>query len=207
CWVGLGRLGEAAGLADEAQRLAEIVGEPWSLADAALGMGVFRLRQGEPEEAVRILELGVRNCRRFNIDVWMPPLTSALGYALALTGRLSEAIELLDAAIGQATATGHRFYHTLAELWIAEALHLDWRSGEATRRMTSALHLAERYGERGNEAYALRLIGEASASEGAVEEAEPRLREAIALAATQGMRPLEARCRVSLAEAVARSGR
>jgi len=207
CLVELGQFGEAAALADEAQRLAEAVGEPWSLADAALGMGVFRLRQGEPEEAARILERGVENCRRFNIDVWMPPLTSALGYALALTGRLPEAIELLDAAIGQATATGHRFYHTLAELWIAEALHLNGRSVEASGRMTAALHLAERYGERGNKAYALRLMGETSASDGAVEEAELHLRAAIALAAAQGMRPLEARCGVSLADALARSGK
>jgi tetratricopeptide (TPR) repeat protein len=170
-------------------------------------MGVFRLRQGEPEEAARILERGVENCRRFNIDVWMPPLMSALGYALALTGRLSAAIELLDAAIGQATATGHRFYHTLAELWIAEALHLDGRSAEAFARTTAALHLAERYGEMGNRAYALRLMGETRASDGAVEEAELHFRDAIALAVAQGMRPLEARCRVSLADALARSGK
>jgi tetratricopeptide (TPR) repeat protein len=206
CLVELGQFGEAAALADEALRLAEDVGEPWSLADAALGLGVFRLRQGEAEEAVRVLERGAENCRRFNIDVWMPPLTSALGYALALTGRVSEALDLLGAAIGQATATGHRFYHTLAELWIAEALYLDGRSIEATSRTAAALQLAERYGEMGNKAYALRLMGEASASGGGVEEAERHLREAIALAVAHGMRPLEARCRLSLAGVVARSG-
>jgi tetratricopeptide (TPR) repeat protein len=138
--------------------------------------------------------------------VWLPPLMAALGYACALSGRTSEGVTLLTNAIEQMTATGHRFYRTLAELWIAEALLLDGRTIGAMSRASAALDLAERYGEKGNKAYALRLLGEFAMGTGASEEAASHLRAARALASAGGSRPLEAQCQLSLAQLLAQLG-
>jgi tetratricopeptide (TPR) repeat protein len=210
CLVELGDFGEAAELADEELRLAEVLGEPWSLADASLGLGIYRLRRSEPAEAARVLERGIDLCHRYGIAVWLPPLLSSLGHARALTGRTGEAVTLLETALERAGETGLRFYRTLAEIWLAEALALDGRPAEAERRATAALELAVRYGEAGNQAYVLRVLGEVrarDASGGAdLAEAGTRLRQALALATARGMRPLAGRCQLDLARVLARTG-
>ena len=63
--------------------------------------------------------------------MWLSPLQSSLGYARALTGRAREGVALLEAALERTSATGLRFYRTLAEIWLAEALLLDGRATEA----------------------------------------------------------------------------
>jgi class 3 adenylate cyclase/tetratricopeptide (TPR) repeat protein len=205
--VELGEFAEAAELAHEAMRIAEAIGEPWSLADACLGLGVFRLRRGEAAEAVHVLERGVTTCRRYDIVVWLAPLTSSLGYARALSGRATEAVVLLRDAIEQADAAGLRFYRTLAELWLAEALWLDGRLVEATRHASAALAQAKRYGEAGNEAYSRRLLGELHGLGPTPIDAVAELRQALALATARSMRPLAAHCQVSLAATLGRLDR
>ena len=210
CLVELGQFGEAAERADEALRLAEALGEPWSLADAALGLGVYGLRRSDPAEAARALERGIEICERYGITVWLSPLQSSLGYARALTGRAREGVTLLEAALERTSATGLRFYRTLAEIWLAEALLLDGRATEAAGPATAAVELSVRYREAGNEAYGLRVLGELGAQGGpggsTLPEAAAHLRQALALATARGMRPLAAQCRLGLARILARTG-
>jgi tetratricopeptide (TPR) repeat protein len=205
--VELGEFVEAAGLAHEALRIAETSGEPWSLADACLGLGMFRLRRGEASEAAHILERGIETCRRYDIVVWLAPLMASLGYAWALTGRAAEAVTMLRDANEHALATGLRFYRTLAELWLAEALRLEGLFDEATAHAASALAQAQRYGEAGNEAYARRLLGDLYALTPTATNAVEEFRQALALAMSRNMRPLAARCQVSLASTLGRLSR
>jgi tetratricopeptide (TPR) repeat protein len=209
--VELGEFAEAAGLAHEAVRIAETSGEPWSLADACLGLGMFRLRRGEASEAAHILERGIETCRRYDIVVWLAPLMASLGYAWARTGRAAEAVIMLRDANEHAVATGLRFYRTLAELWLAEALRLEGQFDDATAHAGSALAQAQCYGEAGNEAYARRLLGDLYAPGYAAgptaADAVDELRQALALAMSRHMRPLAAQCEVSLALALGRLNR
>jgi len=205
--VELGEFVEAAGLAHEAVRIAETSGEPWSLADACLGLGTFRLRRGEAVEAAHILERGIETCRRYDIVVWLAPLMASLGYAWARSGRAAEAVIMLRDANEHAAATGLRFYRTLAELWFAEALRLEGQLEDATAHASSALAQAQCYGEVGNEAYARRLLGDLYAAGPTAADAVDELRQALALAMSRNMRPLAARCQVSLAVTLGRLNR
>jgi class 3 adenylate cyclase/tetratricopeptide (TPR) repeat protein len=202
CLAELGEFSRATPLAEEAVRTAEHVGEPWSLVDAYLGLGVLRLRQGEVDAARAVLENGVEICRRFSIKVWFPPLTSSLGHVYALGGKIPEAIALLRGAIEQATATQLRFYHSLSVIWLGEAYLLWGLTKEAADATRLALELCERYGEAGNRAYTLRLMARVAAAAPAADlaAAEAAFQRAATLAAELAMRPLVAQCRLDLGE-------
>lgn len=210
CLIELGQFDEAAKCADEALRIAEALGEPWSRSDASLGLGVYHLRRSEPAAAARVLERGTDICQRYGIAVWLSPLQSSLGYAWALTGRTHEGVALIEGALERASFTGLRFYHTLAEIWLAEALLLEGRPAEAASRATAALELAVRYREAGNQAYALRLLAQLAAlgePDGSMHpQAVARLRLALTLATERGMRPLAAHCQLDLARILAKTG-
>ena len=210
CLIELGHFNEAKQYADEALRLAEILGEPWSLSDASLGLGMYRLRRGEPATAARALERGTDICQRYGIAVWLTPLRASLGYSWALTGRAREGVVRLEAALEGAASTGLRFYHTLAQIWLAEALLFDGRPAEAASHAKTALDVAVRYGEIGNQAYALLTLAKIAApdrSSGSISvEAVTSLQQALAIANGLGMRPLAAKCQLDLACILATTG-
>jgi tetratricopeptide (TPR) repeat protein len=207
CLAEIGEFARAAPLAQEAVRLAEASGEPWSLVDACLGTGILHLRRGEIAAATGILSRGLDVSRRFHIDVWFPPLASSLGHTLAVSGNLTEALALLERAALQAATTGLRFYHSLSVLWLAEAYRLAARGADARRRALEALALCDRYHEAGNRAYTLRVLGALAAEDGDGETAEQWFRESLRVGTELEMRPLAAHCHLDLGQLASRSGR
>ena len=85
-----------------------------------------------------------------------------LGYAYALSGRLSEGVALMEDALVDPEATGS-IHHPLLLAYLGEAHLLAGRRDDAVAVAWRALDLAHRQKERGNEAWVLRLLGEIAA--------------------------------------------
>jgi tetratricopeptide (TPR) repeat protein len=135
-------------------------------------------------------------------------VSSALGYAYALSGRSAEAIPLLEEAVERPVIAGSNEGQSLRTIWLSEAYLLAGRMADARAAAQRALGLARRHKERGHEAYTLRLLGEIAAREDPLDlaEAENHYREALALADALDMRPLIAHCHVGLGKLYRRTG-
>jgi len=134
---------------------------------------------------------------------------SALGYALARSGRLEEALAYLEPAAGRVSAGQLAVDGPLQLTWLGEAYLLAGRSQHAAETGRRAVTLAQAQGARGLEAYALRLLGELAAHPDPpeVEQAESYYREALARGEELGMRPLQAHCHLGLGTLYQRVGR
>jgi tetratricopeptide (TPR) repeat protein len=129
--------------------------------------------------------------------------------AYALSGRITEALALLEQAVQQTTATRRQDGRSL---WVAhqsEAMLLAGRPEVALPLAQQALELARGHQERGHEAWILRLLGDIAVRREPleVEEAAAHYHQALALAEELGMRPLQAHCHCGLGTLYAKSGR
>jgi tetratricopeptide (TPR) repeat protein len=162
------------------------------------------LRNGNVEKAIITLERGLRLCQIWNIRRWLPRTASALGYAYALSGQITEALPLLEQAV-ELREVGIISY-LVGQL--GKGYLLAGRIEDAIVQAGGALDLARQYKQRGDEAYALRLLSEIAAHKDPpdVEAAEGHYRQALALAEELGMRPLVAHCHVGLGKLYRRIG-
>src|SRR5262249_50699910 len=122
--------------------------------------------------------------------------TSALGAAYALSGRVAQALPLLEQAVAQATTMRIMTEQSRRVAWHSEALLLAGRPEAASALAEQALVLARVHKERGHEARALGLLGRLAAQHDPpqIEPAEAHYQQALALAEALGMRPLQAHC-------------
>ena len=127
-------------------------------------------------------------------------VSSALGYAYALSGRSPEAISLLEEAVERPVLPATQEGQSLRTIWLSEAYLLAGREADARTAAQRALGLARQHRERGHEAYSLLLLGEIESQKDTSDagEAENHYRQALALAEELGMRPLIAHCHVGL---------
>jgi class 3 adenylate cyclase/tetratricopeptide (TPR) repeat protein len=199
CLAELGEFAEAMTCAEEATRVARELDHPGSLVFAYRSLGLVSLRRGALVEAIPPLERAVELCRIAQVLVLFDVAAAHLGYAYALSGRLSEGVVLLEEALAapMATGTGN---HPLFLAHLGEAHLLAGRSDDALAVARRALDLAYRQKERGNEAWVLRLLGEiaAQADPPDLESAEAHYGQALARADELGMRPLVAHCHLGL---------
>jgi tetratricopeptide (TPR) repeat protein len=208
CLAQVGALVEGRTLGTEAVRIAEADNHPYSLVMTYQGAGLLSLRQGNFHHAIALFERGLALCRSRNLENWFYGLASALGYAYALAGRLSEALPLLEQVVEQDTAMrGGRPLSTRV-IWQSEAYLLAGCVEDAKRLGLQALDLVCTRKERGHEAWTLRLLGELAAQRKPLdaEQAETHFRQALSLAETLGMRPLQAHCHRSLGTLYAKTG-
>jgi len=192
---------------DEEVQIAESVGQPHGLASASFSTGLLYLRKGDLAKASAALEHGLELCQAWNIGVWEINLASHLGYAYALSGRVSEAISLLEQAVGRiASKIGPSALWTA---YLSEAYLLAGRREEAMQFAERALALSSERNLRGERAWVLRLLGEIAVQRDPrdVEPAETHYRQALALAEELGMRPLQAHCHRGLGTLYAHAGR
>ena len=209
CLAQVGAFAEGHPIGIDAVRIAEAGHSPYGLAMAYQGAGVLSLRQGDLDHAIAVLEHGLDLCRSGNLENWFYGLAAALGYAYALSGRLSEALPLLEQVVERDTAMrGGRPLSTRV-VWQGEAYLLAGRVEGAKRLALQALDLVRARKERGHEAWTLRLLGEIAAQREPLEaeQAETSYRQALALAEELGMRPLVAHCHLGLGTLYAKLGR
>jgi class 3 adenylate cyclase/tetratricopeptide (TPR) repeat protein len=196
CLAQVGAFAEGRPLAVDAVRVAEAGHSPYGLAMAYQGAGLLSLYQGDFSHAITVLERGLVLCRSRNLENWFYGLAAALGYAYALSGRLSEALPLLEQVVEQDVAMrGGRPLSTRV-IWQGEACLLAGRVEEAKLLALQALDLVCTRKERGHEAWTLRLLGELAVRDERpdAEQAETHYRQALVLAEELGMRPLQAHC-------------
>jgi tetratricopeptide (TPR) repeat protein len=143
-----------------------------------------------------VLEQSLGVCQTGDIQLLLPLVVSSLGYAYALSGRLAEALPLLERAVEQSAAMKQMNYHPLWMAHLGEAYLLAGRREVASQLARQALQRSCDLKQRGYEAYALRLLGETAAHDDPPEaaQAEVHYRQAISLANELEMRPLLAHC-------------
>jgi class 3 adenylate cyclase/tetratricopeptide (TPR) repeat protein len=204
----LGAFAEGIAYAEEAIRIAEAVGHPYSGCWAYRGIGHLYLYKGDLSEAIPMLERGLELCQSLNILLLFPGVASALGAAFALAGRIAEALPLLEQAVDRAPSGGPRVHLPRLIIQLGEGYLLGGRREEAVAEAQRALSIARDYKQRGMEAWTLRLLGEIDAlrDPAEVEAAEAYYRQAIAIADDLAMRPLLAHCYFGLGKLRARVG-
>jgi class 3 adenylate cyclase/tetratricopeptide (TPR) repeat protein len=112
------------------------------------------------------------------------------------SGRMTEALPLLESAVKSDEAMGLNTGQPLLITWLSEGYLRLHRRQEAAALAGQALDLSRACQERGNEAYALRLLGDIAAHGDPPDmtQGEAHYRQARALAEELGMRPLVAHC-------------
>jgi len=199
----LGAFAESLARGEEAVRIAEAADHPFSLIWAYFGIGHLYLRKGDFHRSISVLERGLGLCQDWHIPALFTAVASPLGAASALSGRVTEALPLLE----QAASQGQEL-QALAFTRLSEAYLLVGRTEDARDRAQRALALSQQYEQRGYQAYALRLLGDIAAHRDPPEatQTEAYYRQAFALAEELGMRPLQAHCHLGLGTLYAKIG-
>lgn len=202
----LGAFVEGIAYAEDGLQIAEAVGEPLSRIAGYSGLGALYLSRGDFDKAISLFERGHLLGQVANIAVWVPIMASQLGYSYALSGRVGEALSLLEEALERRATSP---FPSLRIGRLGEAYLLAGRMDDASKLAESALSLSRDRKERGFEAWALRLLGMIGAQQDPpdIAKAEAHYREAMALAEELGMRPLVAHCHLGLGRLFRRAGK
>jgi tetratricopeptide (TPR) repeat protein len=155
-----------------------------------------------------VLERGLRLCDIGQIPTFFMLTAASLGYAYVLSGRVAEALPLLERALEEADRLRFLEEQALYITWLSEAYLLADRKEDALALAQRAIEHSRAHKERGHQAYALRLLGEIAAQHHPpdVPHAEARYQQALALAEELGMRPLQAHCHRGLGTLYAVTG-
>jgi len=206
CLSALGEFRQALSTAEEGLRIAEALQQPGNLLMAHLSYGEPLLQQGKFHDAVPRLE---RAMALYTPDLiaWYPMTAGALGFAYAMTGRLADALPLLEQAVERAQRVDRR-RETQWLAYLSEAYLRAGRLDDAHAMAERLLALGRERGERSTEARGRYLLGEIAmqCDPPHAEEAESRYREALVLVEELGMRPLRAHCHHGLGSLYAMIG-
>jgi tetratricopeptide (TPR) repeat protein len=195
-----GAFAEGLAYGEEGIRLAETSEHPGSLARIYNGVGQLYLRKGDLPQAIAMLEQAWHFCQVAHITLFAPIIAANLGSAYALSGRVAEALPLLEHAVAQAASMGHMGHQAYRVVQLSEGSLLADRIEDASDLAERAFELAHIHKERGTQAYALRLRGEIATRRELPDNAlaQAHYQQALALAEELGMRPLVAHCHLGL---------
>jgi tetratricopeptide (TPR) repeat protein len=191
-----GEFDEGITMGRQGVQMADELGHAWSLVTASWGYASVFITKGEAERALELLERALILSREWHLAALTPGVMGSLGYAKALSGKVSDGLPMLDDACKAAEQSGRLALHTLLVVHLGEALVIGERIDEARPVAEQALALSRERGERGIEASALRLLADVISQREATrrENGERHYRNALELADEIGMRPLVARC-------------
>jgi class 3 adenylate cyclase/tetratricopeptide (TPR) repeat protein len=206
CLTALGEFRRALSTAEEGLQIAEALQHPGSLVIAHLSYCEPLLQQGRFHDAVPRLERAMALYTP-DLGAWYPMTAGALGLAYAVTGRLAEAVLLLEQAVERAGRVDRR-RETQWMAYLSEAYLRAGRSDEAHATVERLLALGHTRGERSTEAKGQHLLGEIAmqCEPLQTEAAGAYSRKALALAEELGMRPLQAHCHRGLGTLYAMTG-
>ena len=156
----LGHLAYAIAQGEEVVRIAEMVGQPFSLVAAYLMLSYIYVIKGDLEKATPPAERSIDLCRNAEIVAEASRAGAHLGYAYLHSGRIADALTQLEQAVERPTM---RRSYSQQVSWLGEAYLLAGRREEANQAASRGLSLAREKRERGYEAWALRLLGEIAA--------------------------------------------
>jgi tetratricopeptide (TPR) repeat protein len=190
----LGAFAEGTARGEEGVRIAEAADHPFSLIWAYAGIGKLDLDKGDVHRGIPVLERGLGLCQGWHISTLFPMVASILGAAYALSGRVTEALPLLEQGFSKGRRVGRGLGYPTR--FLSEAYLLAGRMEDALERAQYTLDLSQDCKQRGHQAYALRLLGEVAAHREPpdVDQTTAYYHQALALADELGMRPLQAHC-------------
>jgi class 3 adenylate cyclase/tetratricopeptide (TPR) repeat protein len=199
----LGVFAEGVTRGEEGVRVAEAADQPFSLIWAYVGMGHLYVCKGDAQQSIPFLERGLKICREWHISTLFPTVASTLGMAYARSGRIPEAVALLEQAASQQRR------HPVRLVRLSEAYLLAGRTEDALERAQGALDFSRDQKLRGYEACALRLLGDITArcDPRAVRLAAEHYQNGLALSESLGMRPQVAHCHLGLGKLYRRTGK
>ena len=203
----LGDFDEAERFIKEAIEIAESTRHPDTLLWAYTGAGFARLVRGHVASATSALKHAFELCQTADMPAYAPLVSSPLGLAYAMGGRVPEGLTMVEQAVEQTESKRQVALLPWTLLRLGEARLLADKAGSAGEAASRALALFREHKERGGEAYALGLQAEIAARNDEVQRAEALFNEVDALVESLGMRPLAARCRLDLGLLLAARGR
>jgi tetratricopeptide (TPR) repeat protein len=186
--------------AKEATQIVEAVDHPWSHMFAEQALAWLSLEKGDFTPAIaafeRVLELG----QRADIPGIFPDIAAALGLAYAWSGRVPQALSLVEQAMERQQALTETAPSSSLVLTLGRVYLLAGRLDEAINFARQALDLSRERQERGIQARVLWLLGEITARQEPRndEQAKRFYCQALDLAHELGWRPLQAHCHRSL---------
>ena len=202
-----GEFAEGIAHGEEAVRTAEAVDHLFSLGVACNWVGWVYLEKGDVQKSIPYLE---RSAHLGQVGSF--PFTfraiSALGWAYGLSGRIVDALPLLDHCASQDLSETRIYSVPRVYLWTGEAYLMAGRLDEATQMALRARDLAQQRRERGSLAEAHRLLGDIALHRDPpeVESAEAHYRQALMAAEELGMRPLQAHCHLGFGKLYRHTG-
>ena len=206
----LGDFGEAQRAAEITMRDRETIGgHPWNRVNASWQVACSYALQGDLDRARALADQAIDLCRQWGFTRSLGTAMCVLGRILVLSGRATEAVELLEQGLRRTDAVGMTWLRCPHLSALAEAYLMVGRVQEAAACAANAVESARERGERGFEAWALRLHAEIAlaAQPSDAVAAEERYREAKALAGALEMRPLVAHCHLGLGKLYRRTGK
>jgi tetratricopeptide (TPR) repeat protein len=200
CLAQIGKFTEAVAYGDQAIQIGVERNHPYSMIYAYYGVGVLFLTKGDFDRAIAELERGLQVCEAADIPVHQPLIASCLGSAYAFTGRLDDALRLLDRAVGHTAWMRRKGGLALRMAGVSEAYMLAGRSDAAEGLARQGLEVSHETSDKGSRAWLLRILGDLAArsSPSKAEQAEANYAESLGLAHELGTRPLQAHCHLGL---------
>ena len=196
-------------LMEEAVRIAETADHHYSLYFACYSLGSVHVSQGRPDLALPWLERSLELYRGGNFAFLFPLLASWLGRAWVLTGRIPEAVALLEQAARQVASMRTGNFRAQVANALAEVYMVAGRLDDALASARDALQRSRAQREPMAEGLASWLLGEilSRSRPPESEQAEASYRTALALGARLGFRPLIAHCHLGLGTLYRHTGR
>jgi class 3 adenylate cyclase/tetratricopeptide (TPR) repeat protein len=149
CLAELGAFAEGFARAEAGVQAAEAGGDLDDRVTAAYGLGLLYLRKGDFQKAACVLECGLGLCQGGELPIWSAAMAAALGHAYTLSGRMTEALALLESAVESDASMGVMVGHSLSIAWLSKGYLRASRMHEATACAERAVELARTYRERG----------------------------------------------------------
>jgi class 3 adenylate cyclase/tetratricopeptide (TPR) repeat protein len=208
CLAPLGEFAESDAQAKEAVRLAETAQHDLSLAMTYSGASRSSLMRGDFPVAITWLGKSLEICRRSDFAPLFLLVASDLGHAYALSGRVPEAVALLEEATAKSAALRLMPTHAWNVTALSESYLLAGRRKDAEREIERGLGMARSNRQRWLEAEGLRIRSalRAAGPSPDLSRAWADGEEAARMAKELGLRPLLGRCHLALARVKRQAG-
>jgi tetratricopeptide (TPR) repeat protein len=208
CLAEMGKFDEGVSYAEEGVQIAEEVGDASVLVYVNCSLAFLYLLKGDLDKAIPILERALTTCRSSNIPVYIPFVSSRLGFAYANAGRTVEGLPFLEQGVEDSASSGRLAFLSLSTVWLSEGHLLLGHLEKAEVLAERALKIAKEHKEHAHEAWALKLLGDVAMGHKPpkTQDAESCYRHASTVSLELEMRPLQAHCHVGLGKAYAAFG-
>jgi class 3 adenylate cyclase/tetratricopeptide (TPR) repeat protein len=208
CLAAMGEFREGVFYAEEGVQIAEEVGDASVLVYVNCSLAFLYLLKGDLDKAIPILERALTTCRSSNIPVYIPFVSSRLGFAYANAGRVVEGLPFLEQGVEDSASAGRLAFLSLSTAWLSEGHLLLGHLEKADVLAGRALKIAKEYKEHAHEAWALKLLGDVAMGHKLpkTQDAESYYRQAFAVSLELGMRPLQAHCHLGRGKVYAAVG-